>query len=160
MERLRRSLSERGLAQVRTYIQSGNVLVDAGTRSEQQVTDLIETTLRKDFDVATVVVAITSQTLLRTVSTAPPGFGAQPDVFHSDVVFMRPDVDPTQALAAFGVRPGVDAVWAGEQVVYFQRLSAERTRSRLSTVMSHPLYADMTIRNWKTVTTLCTMLAA
>lgn len=158
MERLRHSLSERGLGNVRTYIQSGNVLVDAGTSSEAQVASLVEVSLLEDFNVETVVVVVTAATLARAVREAPAGFGSQPDTFHSDVAFVRPTLHTADALAAFGIREGVDTAWAGEHAVYFQRLSAERTRSRMSKVISSPLYADMTIRNWKTVTTLHSML--
>jgi len=158
MVRLRQSLSERGLNHVRTYIQSGNVLCDAGDRSEAHVAGLVEASLLEDFDVETVVVVVAAQTLARAVTDAPTGFGSQPDTFHSDVAFVRPGLNTADALAAFGMREGVDTVWAGEHVVYFQRLSAERTRSRMSTVASHPLYADMTIRNWRTVTALHAML--
>lgn len=158
MERLRHALSKRGLNDVRTYIQSGNVLMDAEGHSEAEVASLVEASLREDFDVETVVVVVTAQTLAHAVENAPAGFGSQPDIFHSDVAFVRPGLHTADALAAFGVREGVDTVWAGERVVYFQRLSAERTRSRMSKVISSPLYADMTIRNWKTTTTLHTML--
>lgn len=159
MERLRQSLSERGLSHVRTYIQSGNVIADAGSSSEADVASLVEATLRQDFDVETVVVVVAAQTLARTVKGAPPGFGSDPDTFLSDVAFIRAGINTADAVAAFGVREGVDTVWAGQQVVYFQRVSAERARSRMSKVISSPLYADMTIRNWKTVTTLHHMVA-
>lgn len=159
MECLRHSLTERGLKHVRTYIQSGNVLCDAGDRSEAQVARLVEASLLEDFDVQTVVVVVTAQTLASAVTEAPAGFGSQPDTFHSDVAFVRPSLNTADALAAFGLREGVDTAWAGEHAVYFQRLSAERTRSRMSKVVSSPQYADMTIRNWNTVTTLRSMLS-
>ncbi|WP_062526370.1 hypothetical protein [Demequina rhizosphaerae] len=67
-------------------------------------------------------------------------------------------MDAVEALAAFSMREGVDAGWAGEGVVYFRRLSAQRTKSRMSRVMSKPVYRDMTIRNWATTTRLVAML--
>ena len=35
-------------------------------------------------------------------------------------------------------------------VIYSQRLSAERAKSRLSKIMASPLYKSMTIRSWNT----------
>ena len=49
---------------------------------------------------------------------------------------------------------------AGRRVIYSQRLSAERTRSRLSKVMGTAAYKSMTIRNWNTTTTVLEMLQA
>jgi uncharacterized protein (DUF1697 family) len=57
-------------------------------------------------------------------------------------------------------REGVDQVWSGEGVVYFSRLSARRTESRLSRVASTSEYSLMTIRNWNTTTTVLARLDA
>ncbi len=92
------------------------------------------------------------------VARAPAGFGAEPEVYHSDVAFLRPGVPVADAAAAFSLREGVDALWEGDGVIYFRRLSAQRTRSRMSSVMSTPMYREMTIRNWATTTTLVAML--
>ncbi len=42
---------------------------------------------------------------------------------------------------------------------YFQRLSAERTKSKMSRIASTPEYKLMTIRNWTTTTKLLELLA-
>jgi len=57
----------------------------------------------------------------------------------------------------FGVY-GVDKVWAGDGVIYSQRLSALRTKSRLSAMMASPLYKSMTIRSWNTTLKLAELL--
>ncbi len=158
MARLREVLGEHGYGAVRTYIQSGNVLLAAPGTREAVVTGAVERLLAAEFEVDTVVVTVSADTLRRAVSAAPDGFGAEPDVFHYDVAFLRPGLESADALAACGVREGVDTVWAGDGVVYFRRLSAQRTKSRMSTIMSSPLYKGMTIRNWRTSTTLVEML--
>jgi hypothetical protein len=64
-------------------------------------------------------------------------------------------------MTAFNPREGVDRIWQGEGgVIYSQRLSAQRTKSRLSTVMSSPLYKSMTIRSWSTTVQLNNRLSA
>jgi uncharacterized protein (DUF1697 family) len=44
--------------------------------------------------------------------------------------------------------------------IYSQRLSAQRTRSRLSKIMSSPLYKQMTIRSWDTTARLLELMNA
>jgi uncharacterized protein (DUF1697 family) len=56
------------------------------------------------------------------------------------------------------LRDGVDQAWPGRGVVYFQRLSAKRTMSRMSRIVGTPEYANMTIRNWSTTTKLLALL--
>ena len=43
-------------------------------------------------------------------------------------------------------------------VLYFARLSARRTQSRMSSIVGTPEYALMTIRNWSTTTKLLALL--
>jgi uncharacterized protein (DUF1697 family) len=43
--------------------------------------------------------------------------------------------------------------------IYSQRLSAQRTKSRLSRIMSSPLYQQMTIRSWDTTAGLFELLS-
>ena len=158
MAELRASLEAAGLRHVRTYIQSGNAVVDAGARSTGDVNSLVEAVLLAEFGVETVVVTVTAATMRGAVDGAPQGFGAEPDVYHSDVAFLRPGVSAGEAAAAFSLREGVDTLWQGKGVIYFRRLSAQRTRSKMSSVMSTPFYQEMTIRNWATTTTLAGML--
>ncbi|WNM23232.1 DUF1697 domain-containing protein [Demequina capsici] len=160
MAELRSSLQAAGLSQVRTYIQSGNVLVDAGGMPASSVSSLAEHVLLDRFGVETVAVTVSAGMMRRAVSEAPEGFGSEPGVYHCDVAFIRPGIAMADAVAAFSVREGVDTLWQGDAVVYFQRLSAQRTRSRLSRVMSTPMYKHMTIRNWRTTTTVASMLDA
>jgi len=77
---------------------------------------------------------------------------------HVDVCFLHPSVSAKEAEAAFKLRDGVDSLWIGEGVLYFRRLSAQRTKSRMNSVMATPVYKHMTIRNWRTTTTLVEML--
>jgi uncharacterized protein (DUF1697 family) len=48
----------------------------------------------------------------------------------------------------------------GRGVIYSQRLSAQRTRSRLNRIMGTDAYKSMTIRNWNTTTRLLELLKA
>jgi uncharacterized protein (DUF1697 family) len=54
--------------------------------------------------------------------------------------------------------PGVDGVHAGTGVLYFSRLIAKATQSRLNKIISSPIYPSVTIRNWNTTTKLRSMM--
>ena len=49
---------------------------------------------------------------------------------------------------------------AGPGVLYFARLSARRTQSRMSRIVGTPEYQLMTIRSWTTTTKLLGLLEA
>jgi uncharacterized protein (DUF1697 family) len=161
MVRLRAVLEGLGFADVATYIASGNVILDS-ERSADEAAALIEEALPLEFalhDELVRVLVLSQAQLQAIVDNRPDGFGSQPGRYHSDAIFLM-GIEAADAMAVFDPRPGVDAVWPGEGVIYSQRLSAERTRSRLSKVMGTPAYRQMTIRNWNTTTTVLEMLRA
>jgi uncharacterized protein (DUF1697 family) len=101
--------------------------------------------------------ALTRNQLQAVIDNKPEGFGDQPGKYHSDAIFLM-GIDAAQAMPVFNPREGVDKVWPGDGVIYSQRLSAERTKSRLSKIMASPLYKSMTIRNWNTTVKLLELL--
>jgi uncharacterized protein (DUF1697 family) len=56
------------------------------------------------------------------------------------------------------LRDGVDRAWTGTGVLYFARLSAQRTRSLLGKIVGTPEYKRMTVRSWTTTTKLLGLL--
>jgi uncharacterized protein (DUF1697 family) len=61
-------------------------------------------------------------------------------------------------MPVFNPQEGVDKIWPGDGVIYSQRLSSKRTKSRLSRIMATPEYKSMTIHSWSTTTTLLEIL--
>jgi uncharacterized protein (DUF1697 family) len=57
-------------------------------------------------------------------------------------------------MEVFNPRPDVDRVWPGNGVIYSQRLSAQRTKSRLGKIVGTDAYRSMTIRSWATTLAL------
>jgi uncharacterized protein (DUF1697 family) len=157
MADLRQVFDAAGYGAVRTYIQSGNVLFESTTARASLEAD-IERAVESRFGVPIVVVVRAHDQLRRVVEQAPAGFGAEPGTYHSDVVFLRAPLTPRQAMRIVQLRDGVDQAWPGTGVVYFARLSAERTRSRMSAIVGTPEYAQMTIRSWATTTRLLALL--
>jgi len=159
MAELRAMLEGLGYADVSTYIASGNVLLRSD-ETPATIKERIEAALPRAFnlDSELVAVLVLSHDQLRgVIEGKPEGFGEQPDTYHSDAIFLM-GIDAGTAMTAFDPRPGVDRVWPGDGVIYSQRLSAERTRSRLGKIVASPLYKSMTIRSWQTTVALLGLL--
>lgn len=151
MKLLKGHLEDLGYEHVMTYIASGNVLLESADAAGE-IGPRIEKALAERFeldDELVRVLVLSRGQLQDVVAHKPEGFGEQPGKYHSDAIFLM-GIDPAEALSAFNPREGVDAVWPGEGVIYSQRLSAERTKSRLSAVAASPMYKSMTIRSWNT----------
>ncbi|MCB0181161.1 MAG: DUF1697 domain-containing protein [Anaerolineae bacterium] len=159
MADLRQCLEELGFAQVSTYIASGNVILESDQQPDTiktQIEGLLPEKFTLDNKLIKVLV-LTRRQFQAVIENKPKGFGDQPDQYHSDAIFLI-DIDMDQAMPVFSPREGVDKIWAGEGVIYSQRLSAQRTKSRLSKIMAAPAYKSMTIRSWQTTTKLLELL--
>jgi uncharacterized protein (DUF1697 family) len=159
MASLRRCLEELGFSNVSTYIASGNVILDSDRRPHE-IGALIEEALPKSFKLDSElikVLVLSSKQLQAIVKKKPKGFGEKPAKYHSDAIFLM-GLDSAQAMSVFDPREGVDTIWPGDGVIYSQRLSSQRTKSRLSKIMATPAYRSMTIRSWQTTTTLLELL--
>jgi uncharacterized protein (DUF1697 family) len=157
MADLRAAFEEAGYAAVSTYIQSGNVLFESDGPPSALERD-IESMLESAVGLSLVVVVRSHRQLRDLVKRAPHGFGASPDIHHSDVIFLKAPLSSRLALRAVELRDGVDQAWPGTGVLYFSRLSARLTQSRMGRIAGTPQYQHMTIRNWRTTTKLLSLL--
>lgn len=158
MADLRECLESAGYQDVRTYIQSGNVVFRSGVANRTELTQAIEVTLAEAFDYRATVAIRDSEEIRAVVEKAPAGFGAEPDTYRYDVLYLLPPLQPDEALSALTLKDEVDAAWTGPGVVYASRLIERASQSGLSRLASHPAYQRMTIRNWNTTRKLHSMM--
>jgi uncharacterized protein (DUF1697 family) len=162
MKDLRIALEEHGLDKVSTYIQSGNVLFETDAAVGTLETD-IEATLEKAFGVPLLVVVRSHRQLQSVIDNAPEGFGADPDTYYSDALFLKAPLTAKQVMDdvfrnGAELRDGVDQAWPGKGVVYFARLGAQRTKSKMGKIAGKPEYKQLTIRNWATTSKLLALM--
>ncbi|OQA22689.1 MAG: hypothetical protein BWY63_00697 [Chloroflexi bacterium ADurb.Bin360] len=158
MVRLKECVEQLGFSNVSTYIASGNVILESG-KSVDEIRSMIEKALPESFeldDELIRVLVLTRDQLQAVINNKPEGFGEQPAKYHSDVVFLI-GIDSAQVISVFRLREGVDKVWAGDDVIYSQRLSSQLTKSQMSRITATPEYKFMTIRTWNTTTKLLKM---
>lgn len=158
MSILRQKLEEAGFKGVKTYIQSGNIILSTDY-DKNTVSFKIGKLLAKSFDLDKPVLVLTLEykQLKSVIDKAPRRYGRSPEKYKSDVAFLI-DVDPKDIKDQFKINPLVDQLWAGEGVIYYQRLSENLSKSRIASIMSNPVYKKMTIRNWRTTTKLLEMM--
>lgn len=152
MADLRAVFESMGFADVATYIASGNVLFRAPRQSREALAARIESEQSRRLGTELKLVLLTEANLKSVVEGAPRGFGG--DSHRWDVVFLRKPLTVKKAFGLLETREGVDRAWAGSGVLYFSRLAAKATSSRLNKIASLPEYKNMTIRSWSTTTKL------
>ena len=162
MAALKDALEALGYAGVATYINSGNVVLESkksASAIEAEIEKVLPARFKLDSELIKVL-ALTKARYKAMVAACPKGLGAEPGKYHTDAIFLMGVARSREAFEAFTPREGVDQVWQGNGVIYHQRLSSQRTKSRLNRIIATPFYKSMTIRNWATTLKLLDMLDA
>jgi uncharacterized protein (DUF1697 family) len=157
MAGLKTCFEENSFDDVRTYIQSGNVVFSSPTSNQAELTRRIERLLGTTFAQYDASVVLRSRSQMRAiVDRAPKGFGTQPARYRYDVLFLKPPLTARTVVKSVPTKEGVDRIWpgTGTGVVYISRLTSRAVQSRLTRVASMPIYKSMTSRNWNTTTKL------
>ena len=133
-----------------TYINSGNVLFKSEINDKATLQKKVEGSIEKTFGFFVEVLLISAVDFKKVIANAPQAFGSKPNIYYSDVAFLL-NATGEDAIKEFQINPEVDAIWAGKNVVYYQRLGEKRTKSKIKNIISKPIYKQMTIRSWNTV---------
>lgn len=154
MAELRALLEEAGYGNVRTYIASGNVLLDGSQRAAAVAHDL-EQIVADAFGVTTTAI-LRKPAELSAVVTGHP-FGR--DTSRSHVVFLakRPAAETAERLTSADHSPD-RAVLAGKDV-YVQYAAGVQGARLSATRLERLLGVPATHRNWRTVTALALLAA-
>jgi uncharacterized protein (DUF1697 family) len=155
---LKECFESMGLNNVKTYIQSGNVIFQSDNNNIKELTQKIETELSTQFNYKSKIVLVTRNQIEAVVEKAPQGFGEKPDEYRYDVLFLKEPLTATEAMKSISIREGVDQVFQGDDVIYFSRLISKAGQSYLNQIIKHEIYKSMTIRNWNTTTKLFSMM--
>jgi uncharacterized protein (DUF1697 family) len=154
MAELRALLADAGYEGVRTYIASGNVLLD-GPAGRAKLGAALERLVADSFGVTTTVILRKPRELAALVAAHP--FGGDTSETHVALLAAR----PTKAAAARleAVDPGADlAVLSGADL--YLRLPRGVHGSRLSIARIEKLLAvRATLRNWRTAAKLAELAA-
>ena len=158
MARVRAAVERTGARDVRTYVQSGNVLFASSLRSEAKVVDAVATALATELGFA-VGVVVRSAAAIAAAVDANPFVGHDRDRARLAVMFLAGEPAPGV------VAPGLQTVASEEYALVGRELYLHAPdglgRSKLTTVLSERrLGVVATTRNWRTVTTLAAMASA
>ena len=154
MKELARIFEKAGATDVRTYIQSGNVVYRAGAALGRRIPNLVEAMIAERFDFDVPVVTRTAAELTAIVRANPYAGEAEANPKSVHVGFLRDEPSASAVAALDPDRSPPDTFVVRAREIYFHfpngmgksMLTNPWFDSRLGTVS--------TMRNWRTVTTL------
>ena len=153
MDELRASFDVLGYTGITTYIQTGNVLFSAGSKSEAKIAATVEQRLAEDFGDSPAVLVRSVADFQRIGSSSPYAkAGADPARHHVTFLATAPS---KAALDAFQLpKSGRDELVVDGKEVYVHTPDGYANTKYTGTFLERRLGVVSTTRNWNTVTKL------
>ncbi len=138
------------LANVSTFIASGNVLFESPERDARALEKRIEKALSKAFDYDATVVVKSKAEMDRIVDGLPTSWKRVDAKRKYNVVFLRHEIDDATILDGLAPKPGIEEVAYGPGAIYWSAKTSDLARTSMVKLSSKAIYKHVTVRNLNT----------
>ena len=154
MDQLRASFEALGFEQVKTYLQSGNVVFKTGKKSPAALSRKIEGQILKDFGFSVSVISRTAGEMSETITNNPflKEREIDPEKLHVMFLSEAPAQAALKRLADLTTAP--DRFHAPGKAIYFYLPNGVSESVLMKRPVDRILSVVTTTRNWKTVNSL------
>ncbi|MDO8335407.1 MAG: DUF1697 domain-containing protein [Candidatus Saccharibacteria bacterium] len=150
MSDLKLGFERLGLEDVRTYINSGNVIFATVKMDSQILAKEIELEIEKTFHFHVDVVVIDEYKYRKMIENVPKGWG-EAEGWKYNSLFLIPPYDIDEIMTDIGeLKPDIEVVQTGDGVIYQALLFTSFGKTTSGKLASRDSYKKMTIRNWNT----------
>ena len=157
MARLRDVFQRAGLTEVRTYINSGNVIFAGSRKGAARLMSELEAAIEEEFGFPVRVLVKTLDEMV-VIAEAIPADWVTDRVMRCDVIFLWDGFDRAEHIAELPVREEIDRVIYVDGAVIWAVERANATKSGLSRFVGTDMYRWSTIRNSNTTRTLVELM--
>jgi len=145
MAHLRQTFERLGFANVRTYINSGNVLFQSPERDPRKLEMRIEKALVREHELGSRVVIRDLAAMEKLVKSLPKTWTG--DDWQHNVIFLRHTIDSRGILKGLNPKPDIEEVIYRPGTLLWAARRDALTRSSMLKLSRQPIYQDMTVRN-------------
>jgi uncharacterized protein (DUF1697 family) len=157
MSELTRAFEDVGMASVKTYINSGNVIFSSALEDRTQLTELLVKSIRERFGLE-IQIILRDAEQMRTLVDAMPTHWVNDASMKCDVVFLGAGLDAQSVIDTLGVRPEIEDVVCTAGAMVWRADRENATKSRLTKMVGTPLYRQVTVRNCNTARKLLQLM--
>jgi uncharacterized protein (DUF1697 family) len=150
MAAIKQALVDGGLADVRTYINSGNVIFTTRASNTQKLAARVEKALEEHTRMPIKVLVMDHKALKKLVAAIPRNW-VDDKTMRTYVLLLWKELDSPKILEWLPVRPGVDNVRYAPGAVIWQVDRKDVAKSRMNTIVGTPNYKLITIRSANTM---------
>jgi len=159
MAAIKEALVALGLLDVRTYINSGNVIFSTRASDAQQLAARIEKALEQHTGMAIKVLVMDYKTLKKMVDAIPSNW-VDDKTMRTYFLLLWKELDDRKILDRLPTRPGVDELKYTPGAVVWRVDRENVGRSHMNRIVGTPQYKKITIRSANTMRKLNELTAA
>lgn len=157
---LRGCFEDLGFTDVRTYIQSGNILFRSDATGVKELTKSVEAGLSDRFDYEAQAVVLSHRRYASAVAAAPDDWGTDEAQKHN-ALFTLSTITPAKVLAQLPApKPDIETVTIGPGVIFWSYSKKHQSKTTIMQIPRKPAYRQVTVRNHNTVFKLLEMMDA
>jgi len=146
-----------GYSDVRTYINSGNVIFKSAETDEKKMVERIEKGILDHFGLNIPVVVRSKEEIDRVTAKIPADWTNDQEM-RTDVMFLWDEVDNEEAVQKVEINPAVDTLKHTKGAVIWHFLRKYATKSKMSKIIGTHFYKHLTARNVNTVRKLQSLM--
>lgn len=148
MRRLKTVFEFLGLADVSTYINSGNIIFKA-RGNQQDIRKNIALRLKKEFGFDIPTLVKTKKEMIKIVDTIPDSW--QNDTAQrTDVAYLFPEIDSKKTIDELPIKKEFIEIRYVKGAIFWNVSRKNYNKSHLNKIISHKFYQFMTVRNINT----------
>lgn len=148
MDALRAEFEKAGFESVKTFIQSGNVIFQAGLVERIEAEKKIEKMLSAKFRYDAKALVRSKKEMENTIKHFPKIF--ENAEWKHNVIFLSSAIDSKGVLKKFEIRKGVDKVSYYKGALFWSAKLDQITKSNMLKLSAREEYKEMTVRNINT----------
>jgi uncharacterized protein (DUF1697 family) len=158
MDELKACVEQLGLEEVSTYIASGNVLFEAGTRATAALESDIEQAIEGRFGLPVKVIVLDRAAYARIVEAIPKGWVGDASL-RVNVAFVRRGTNAREVVRALEPNPAVETLKAIDGAILWATRRDAINRTVMRKLFGLSAYRELTVRNLNTTLKLHELLA-
>jgi uncharacterized protein (DUF1697 family) len=159
MKKLATTFESAGASNVKTYINSGNIIFEDSSSNSKHLASSLENAIESDFGFPVKVLLRDIDAMKATVKALPETWQNNTDM-KCDVMYLWEDFNRKNVLKELVVKPGIDEVKYVDGALLWRVDRNSVTKSGMLKIIGTDLYKQMTIRNCNTTRKLLAMMMA
>jgi uncharacterized protein (DUF1697 family) len=157
MAKLKESFESLGYQNVKTYINSGNIIFNHSSKDTVELESQIEKMIVKDFSLQVRVVVRSLEQYEKLIDSIPNNW-RDDNEYKKNVIFLTHKIDNADILKDLHPKPGIEEVQYHPGVVFWAAKTSDLTKSNMIKLSKSALYKEMTVRNLNTTRKIYSMM--